>query len=70
MGGDDRAGVNRRLVKQGRKISLGKCRKIHPTGSDPSGLGMMQPEGSPSKVSYRHKQKGYMPQGRTHAAWE
>ena len=32
-----------------RQISLGKCRKIHATGSGPSGLGMMQPEGRPQQ---------------------
>ena len=70
MGGDDREGDNRRQVKHGRQIILGKCRKIHATGSGPSGLGMMQPEGRPQQGKLRHKQKGYMPQGRTHAAWE
>ena len=33
----------------GRKISLGEYRKIHATGSGPSGLGMMQPEGRPQQ---------------------
>ena len=28
---------------------MGKCRKIHATGSAPSGLGMMQPEGRPQQ---------------------
>ena len=49
MGGDDRACDNRRQVKHGRQISLGKRRKIHATGSSPSGLGMMQPEGHPQQ---------------------
>ena len=52
MGGDDRAGGNRagdnhRQIKHGRQIGLGKRRKVHATGSSPSGLGMMQPEGRP-----------------------
>ena len=34
-----------------KQNSLGKCRKIHATGSGPSGLGMMQPERRPGKVS-------------------
>ena len=49
MGGDDRVDDDPRKVKQGRQISLGKCRKIHATGSGPSGLGMMQPEGCPQQ---------------------
>ena len=47
MGGDDRAGDSREQAKHGEQISLGKCRKIHATGSGSSGLGMMQPEGRP-----------------------
>ena len=46
------------------------ARGIHAAGSDPSDLGMMQPEGCPNKVSKEHKQNGYMQQGRTHATWE
>ena len=49
MGGDGRAGDSRWQVKYGKQISLGKCRKIHATGSGPSGLGMMQPEGRPKQ---------------------
>ena len=49
MGGDDQAGDNRKPVKHGKQINLGKCRKIHATGSGPSGLGMMQPEGRPQQ---------------------
>ena len=49
MGGDDQAGDNRKPVKHGKQINLSKCRKIHATGSGPSGLGMMQPEGCPQQ---------------------
>ena len=71
MGGDDRAGNSRRQVKHGKQISLGKCRKIHATGSGPSDLGMMQPEGRPQQGKLKDmSKKGYMPQGWTHAAWE
>ena len=38
-----------RQVKHRRQTSLSKCRKIHATGSGPSGLGMMQPEGRPQQ---------------------
>ena len=58
MGGDDRAGDNRRQVKQGEQINFGKCRKIHATGSGPSGLGMMQPEGRPQQGKLQTYAKG------------
>ena len=38
-----------RQVKHGRQTSLGKCGKVHATGSGPSGLGMMQPEERPQQ---------------------
>ena len=49
VGGDGREGDSSWQVKYGKQISLGKCRKIHATGSGPSGLGMMQPEGRPQQ---------------------
>ena len=48
-GGDDRAGGSSWQVKHGEQINKDKCRKIHATGSGPSGLGMMHPEGRPQQ---------------------
>ena len=49
------------------KVNAGKATAA---GSGPSGMGMMQPRGAPNKVGKEHNQNGYMPRGRTHAAWE
>ena len=49
MGGDDRAGDSSWQIKHGEQINLDECRKMRATGSGPSGLGMMQPEGRPQQ---------------------
>ena len=51
-------------------IHLDRCMEVDATGFGPSSLGIMQPEGRPNKADEKHKQNGYMPQGRTHATWE
>ena len=53
--------------KHGPEIN---AKGVHAAGSDPSNLGMMQPEGRPQQSKLKHEQKGYTPQVRTHAAWE
>ena len=45
----NRTGDNSWQVEHGEQVNLDKCRKIHATGSGPSGLGMMQPEGRPQQ---------------------
>ena len=47
VAGGNRAGDSRWQVKHEEQIDWDKCRKIHATGSSPSGSGTMQPEGHP-----------------------
>ena len=49
VAGGNRAGDSRWQVKHGEQIGLDNCRKIHTTGSGPSSVGMMQPEGRPQQ---------------------
>ena len=56
-----------RLMQGGKLVQI-IVRTIHDTGTDPCGLGMMQPEGNPQQ-SKLEMQKGYTSQGLARATW-
>ena len=47
----DRQATILRQIMQGGKVVQIDAKTIHATGTDPSNLGIMQPEGHPNRVS-------------------
>jgi hypothetical protein len=52
---NEQAGDNHKATDGKNKASSDRCKAIHATGTDPRGLGMMQPEGRPQRSESRCK---------------